>query len=78
MKKNFLLAAIACTALIVSCGGSMTPAEKAKDYARRIKEAEGNDAKVIKIHKEANKYANGLSAKEKDEFYDELGKALGY
>ena len=78
MKKIRTLAMVACVALMAACGGSMSPTEKAKGYARRIREAKGNQTKVMQIHKEANAYANELSAIEKEKFYDELGKALGY
>lgn len=78
MKKIRTLAMVACVALMTACGGPTSPTEKAKDYARRIREAKGNQTKVMQIHREANKYANDLSATEKEKFYDELGKALGY
>ena len=72
MKKMWIIAAVACAALMVSCGSD--PVAKAKEYEAQIKEAEaaGDHAKAEKILKEALEWEKSLSEADQKKL-DEAG-----
>jgi hypothetical protein len=65
MKKIWMIAAVACAALMVACS---SPEDKAKDFAKQMKEAGDDKAKIEKIKAEADKYYEGLDKEDKEKF----------
>ena len=85
MKKMWIIAAVACAALMVSCGGekkSENVEAKATVYAIQLIEAikSGDEAKVEKLRKEAGAWINTLSEADQekaDAVGDKLFKEAG-
>lgn len=69
MKKMWMIAAVACAALMISCGGekkSENVEAKATAYATQMAEAmkSGDQAKIEKLGKEMNAWGKTLSKDE--------------
>ena len=85
MKKMWIIAAVACAALMVSCGGekkSENVEAKATVYAIQLMEAikSGDEAKVEKLRKEAGAWINTLSESDQEKAVavgDKLFKEAG-
>ena len=77
MKKMWIIAAVACAALMVSCGGEKETdvVAKAKEYNAKIEAAyeAGDEAKAAKIADEAQKWLKSLPKADQEK----IKKALG-
>lgn len=78
MKKMWIIAAVACAALMVSCGGEEKKTDvvaKAKEYVAKAEAAmkEGDYEKVQKLNKESEDWYNSLSKADQKK----VDKALG-
>ena len=72
MKKLFVIMAVACAALMVSCGSNSVK-NKAIYFAEKLAEAElaDSDAKESMIEEEMEKYLDGLTIAE-EELFEEI------
>ena len=80
MKKMWMIAAVACAALMVSCGGGEKKAsveETAKAYMEKLNAAAvaQDEDKFKQLFDEVNNYGKGLSKEELKKF-DEVYRAV--
>jgi hypothetical protein len=73
MKKMWMIAAIACAALMVACS---SPEDKGKEFAEKINAAKGNPEQLLKLYDEADKYVETLKGDEKKEFEKAFDAAI--
>ena len=80
MKKMWMIAAVACAALMISCGGDKKGAgdvvAKAKEYNAKIEAAykAGDTATAEKIAGEAEDWLKGLSEADQAKVKQALGE----
>ena len=76
----WIIAAVACAALMVSCGGEKKGSEdvvaKAKDYVAKIEAAQekGEYEKAMQLAEEFNKWGESLSEADQKKVAEALGE----
>ena len=75
MKKLWMIAVVACAALMVSCA---SVEEKAKDYVKEHNELlqKGDSAGLKELQEEIDEYVKGLSKEDQKKFAAAFAAAL--